>query len=241
MPLGKIWQMGPDYINHLPPPPSHSVLLVYRHILTLVMSVFLIYVFLFTLQYLALSVIGKRDEGHSSSMVDDTLLHLSIDIGNINETIELLEHGAGINSRGKDGSTPLHISAKKGYKTIVDLLLKRNATVDIRDGNNDAPIHVAANYGHLNVVRALLDGGANVNSRGFLNRTPLHFAAAMGHADIVNLLLERNATVDIRESNNTAPINYAAKHGHLNFVSALLLDSGASVNSRGSFDRTPLL
>ncbi|KAE8573437.1 Putative ankyrin 2, isoform AA [Halyomorpha halys] len=183
---------------------------------------------------------GKVHDMMSNSRPnDDDLLHSAIEIGNIKGINELLERGAKVNSRGKDGSTPLHIAARKGYANIVNLLLEDNAKLDIRDKDSNAPIHLAVSNGHLNVVRALLDNGALINSRGGGGLTPLHIAVMAGHQNIIILLIERNASVNIGDTKNDAPIHYAVLNDKLHIVKTLL-DRGALINSKGKSRCTPL-
>ncbi|KAF9242325.1 ankyrin repeat protein, partial [Melanogaster broomeanus] len=78
----------------------------------------------------------------------------------------LLENGASISSRMKDGSTVLHTFLRKSLRW------------------NCAPAH------YLAVALLLIDKGCEVNALDSVGETPLHVAAQLGYIPIVRLLLD---------------------------------------------------
>ena len=89
-----------------------------------------------------------------------SLLHLATVNGNDQAIMLLLEHGAVIDARDKNGWTPLHIATGAGFPRR-----KRNP----------------------DTIRLLLNCGANVNVSDNYGLTPLHLASAEGHIDIVKM------------------------------------------------------
>ena len=87
----------------------------------------------------------------------------------------------------------------------------------------------AAEAGYETVVRLLQDGGASVNSDGSFGNAPLAKVTEAGHRTIVKL---PSWFLD-------AILQLAAGAGH-DILVPLLLDRGASVNSRGPFEDAPL-
>lgn len=133
----------------------------------------------------------------------------------------LLDYGADINRRGKNGQTPVVTALAFGYLDTAKLLADRGATLsfealaglgrDIRaalaetDGaSRHAALALAAQHGHSAIVEILLDAGEDpnrYNPPGYHGHsTPLHQAVAGGHLDVVKLLVRRGARVDIRDS-----------------------------------------
>lgn len=53
------------------------------------------------------------------------------------------EHPLLINSKDKEGSTPLHIAALKGSLLTAKLLIKKGADVNARDNDNRTPLFYA--------------------------------------------------------------------------------------------------
>jgi ankyrin repeat protein len=55
----------------------------------------------------------------------------------------LMEAGAQVNSKDKDGWTPLHWAAWNGHLDIVQILLPNGADVNAKDSDGFQPIDVA--------------------------------------------------------------------------------------------------
>eukprot|EP00731_Ephydatia_muelleri_P014725 Em0008g445a len=69
--------------------------------------------------------------------------------------VALLERGADINTRDKDGQTALHISSKNGHTDTVVALLERGADINARDQMHRTPLDLARQHGHGTVVEVL--------------------------------------------------------------------------------------
>lgn len=58
-----------------------------------------------------------------------TPLHVAAKWGKTNMVALLLENGATIDSKTRDGLTPLHCAARSGHEQVVDMLLERGAPI----------------------------------------------------------------------------------------------------------------
>ncbi|MGI5207652.1 ankyrin repeat domain-containing protein [Spirillospora sp. CA-108201] len=104
-----------------------------------------------------------------------------------------------LDSRDKDGVSPLHYASRHGHLDPVRLLLQAGANPDITENYGFTPLHEAAENGHAEVTRALLMAGADPG-RGLekpfeshpVNATPLDIARIKGHQIIVDLLDHRD-------------------------------------------------
>ena len=85
----------------------------------------------------------------------------------------LLDGGADVQARGKDGNTALHTAAWSNRADLAALLLERGAAVDARNDSGMTPLHYAAPAGHAEVVELLLKKGADVNATKNDRRTAL--------------------------------------------------------------------
>ncbi|MBD2744760.1 ankyrin repeat domain-containing protein [Coleofasciculus sp. FACHB-1120] len=174
----------------------------------------------------------------------------------------LVEAGANINLKGKDGRTALMWAALPGYADATQALIEAGADLDARDdegntammlaearrhpkivrllkqagaleeGMNEIALIQAVDDGNVEQVRALIQVGANVNHR-IIDSTALCNAAAQGHYEIVRMLIEAGADVNQRIIEGYFnPLLYAAYEGYLDIVRALV-EAGADVNAEG--------
>ncbi len=67
----------------------------------------------------------------------------------------LLDYGAKISARSRNGFTPLHAAAFEGRKGVVELFLVRGVDASIRDNSGRTPLQVAASSGHWDIVELL--------------------------------------------------------------------------------------
>jgi len=107
----------------------------------------------------------------------------------------LLDAGASVNARSRQGATPLMQAVQEGALETVRHLLGRSADVDAADARGFTALHRAAEMGELDVVGCLLLAGADpaASAEG---QTAMALAQASGHADVVDRL--RSALDELR-------------------------------------------
>ena len=113
----------------------------------------------------------------------------------------LLDHGADINIRDKDGKTALMLMYSHSLNEdndITRLLLERGADTNIRDKMGKTALMYATEMGDVIAVILLLKYGANKDIRNGLRQTARDIAIARNRPDMVavidNYLLLRNTT-----------------------------------------------
>jgi cytohesin len=167
----------------------------------------------------------------------------------INATRLLLDHGANLNARDRDGNTLLHIAT--GRDNILEMLLDRGANADATGDRKRTPLHIAVDFSEAGSVNILLEHGANVNARDNMDITPLHFAARKKNVDISKLLLDRKANVEARDRHGNTPLfdyfcvgvgSDRATGGcdRNTEIFKALVKAGANVNARDKLGNTPL-
>jgi ankyrin repeat protein len=169
-------------------------------------------------------------------------LRAMLDLGDEHAAIAalLLDHGADIDSRGREGWTPLASAATHSATAVAELLLQRGADWRLRDQLGFAPLHTAAEYGNARLVGLLLERGADPGQPVTDSRTPLHLAAQTGSVEVLALLLEQGVPIDARERNGATPLQFASIAGAVD-AAALLLERGADVDAADRNGHTALM
>jgi ankyrin repeat protein len=84
--------------------------------------------------------------------------------GNIEVAHFLIERGADVHCRNKQGWTPLHTAARFGHLDIVRLLLNLDIGVQVRSRDQETPLMLASLGGHVEVSRFLIEHQADIAS-----------------------------------------------------------------------------
>jgi hypothetical protein len=126
--------------------------------------------------------------------IDKKLLDACED-GNLEKVKQLLERGADVNVRGKDGETALMIVSWYGKKKIAELLIKKGIDLNAKDNFGRTALMYASWYGHKEIVKLLLEAGADVNAQDKDDITALMYAFKNGDEEIIKLLKSYEAEI----------------------------------------------
>jgi ankyrin repeat protein len=146
--------------------------------------------------------------------------------GQIARVAALLEEGAKVNSRDRNGDSPLNMAAAKGNVELVDVLLKAGADVNLANLAGVTPLMGAAFSGKVEIVRKLLAAGARIEPLDRVKKNAATYAAGSGCADCLGELLRAGTPVNGRLENELTLLMWAAAYGHEAAVN-LLLAQGA--------------
>ncbi|CAN7997478.1 unnamed protein product [Ixodes hexagonus] len=108
----------------------------------------------------------------------ETVLHRAARLGHVDLAWCCLEssEGGSVESRDKNGVTPLHEAASRGRLRVARALLQCGADPDSAAINGRRPLHDAVENGHVEVVRLLLSYGADASLPTSTGLTPLELA-----------------------------------------------------------------
>ena len=84
--------------------------------------------------------------------------------GKSNMVTLLLERGANLESKTRDGLTPLHCAARSGHENVVDVMIQRGAPISAKTKNGLAPLHMSSQGDHVDAARILLHHKVRVSS-----------------------------------------------------------------------------
>jgi len=206
----------------------------------------------------------------SYAEVNDDLIKLTAteikDDTNIEQIKELIDKGANINVKDKNGWTPLRNVAFIGRTVTAKLLIDKGADVNASDlkGNSILMSTAAMPFPEqANIFKMLLQKGADVNAPNNEGWTALmqsargHSAAIIQEAirtgkedvaqsfesipfEMASLLIKNGADVNARDIRGITALMQAASEGH-NKTVKLLIESGADVNAQEALGLTPLM
>jgi ankyrin repeat protein len=128
-----------------------------------------------------------------------TALHWAAVRGDVELARLLIESGANVNARTRNGDlTPLFMAARNGSAPIIELLLKAGVDPNVADVNGTSALMYAAISGKPEAAGVLLDHGANPDARDITNgQTAMMFAAASGRAAVIEMLASRGADPNV--------------------------------------------
>ena len=163
----------------------------------------------------------------------------------------LIQHGASLDARNRDGATALHGAAFLGRAKTAELLLENGADPDVRNHRGETPMNglntdwettqflagllrveidrESVERGRDQVEAILRRHGAGSTNR---NSDELWSAAKTGNIEAVKRFLADNADINAVDSRfGVTPLCWAAFSGRAEIIE-LLIESGADVNAK---------
>ena len=102
----------------------------------------------------------------------------------------LIDRGARLDVKDRNGNTPLYYAAAQGRVEIVRLLCDRGADIEARINHGWRPLHYAVMFGQISVIKELVEErNAEINARDDDGRTALWLANYVTHISIAAYLV----------------------------------------------------
>ena len=173
--------------------------------------------------------INKRDQ-HKS-----TALHYAILNNNIKLTQHLLDNGADVNIKDKDGNTALHLSLH--HPDICKQIINHKPNKDLRNKLNEtAWIKAYKNGGDIKNLLSLYD----IDTIDKKSETALHYAIQNEDHEMIDLLLEKGSNVNMKTYKLETPLHLATMNQDFTTVKKLLEHKPNNINSVSKNNKTPL-
>lgn len=137
----------------------------------------------------------------------------------------LVELGANVYTRTRDGREPIHQAAGIGCQETIQLFLGKGVDINSLDGRGHTVLYRAAVMYSPLMVDFLLRNGADVDMRNRDGRTAIHGAAEGGSLASINILLRNGADTSIRSDAGKTARDYAKR---MNFCRVVKLLESAS-------------
>jgi len=117
-----------------------------------------------------------------------SLLRLAVTKGWASMVVDLIDHGADVNERGRKGLSLLHTAASRGLIDVSKVLVKAGIDPSSKTKTGWTPLHVSARYGHWQMVQYFLQEGVDPNAKNKQGRTALGLAIKLRHQGVVKIL-----------------------------------------------------
>lgn len=158
-----------------------------------------------------------------------TPLHIAV-IKNANMEIinYLLDEGAELNTRDKDGNTSLHAAVKNNSKEVGLLLIYKNA--DVFTTNNDGYSPLRLSYDLNDGQEEWFINEQTINSTDAMGNSPLHLAAEWNNPKMVTYLLNRGANINAKNDNGETPFFSCVKGNSPACIDALISYPKANID-----------
>ncbi|XP_048257612.1 ankyrin-2-like isoform X2 [Haliotis rufescens] len=182
-------------------------------------------------------LVSKQADLTLVSNYGDSLLHVACEGGN-KAIVQYLVSPSNINTRGRNGFTPIMIAAVKGHQSVFDLLVSKQADLTLVNNNGDSLLHVACQGGNKAIAQHLVSP-SNINARGQNGYTPIMIAALKGHQSVFDLLVSKQADLTLVNNNGDSLLHVACQGGNKAIVQYLV--SPTNIDTRGRNGFTPIM
>ncbi|KAK7094581.1 uncharacterized protein [Littorina saxatilis] len=151
----------------------------------------------------------------------------------------LADLDANLNATAKSGLTPLHYACRRQCLEKVQLLVKRGSFVNAMDYGGITALHTVCRQGDKDIAELLILHNAHVDAKTSVGWTPLHLACDKGQKDVAQLLLQFRADINTTSREGHTPLHMARTQSNTDIV-RLLVANRADVNVTNTNNNTPL-
>ncbi|XP_071098477.1 serine/threonine-protein phosphatase 6 regulatory ankyrin repeat subunit B-like [Haliotis cracherodii] len=167
----------------------------------------------------------------------DNVLHFACKGGD-KAIVQCILQRFDINTRGRNGCTPVMIAARFGNRHLFNLLVSKEVDLTITDDHRNNMLHFACQSGNRLILEHLLPL-FDLNSRGQDGRTAVMYAAVNGRRRAFDLLVSNGADISLKDDYKNTVFNLACIGGNMSIVECLL--PGYEINCRGHIERTAIM
>uniref|UniRef100_A0A2K6CX31 Ankyrin repeat and death domain containing 1A n=1 Tax=Macaca nemestrina TaxID=9545 RepID=A0A2K6CX31_MACNE len=153
----------------------------------------------------------------------------------------LVNSGAKIHCKSKDGLTLLHCAAQKGHVPVLAFIMEdlEDVALDHVDKLGRTAFHRAAEHGQLDALDFLVGSGCDHSVKDKEGNTALHLAAGRGHMAVLQRLVDIGLDLEEQNAEGLTALHAAAGGTHPDCV-RLLLRAGSTVNALTQQGASPL-
>jgi len=168
----------------------------------------------------------------------NTMLHIAIQNGIDTATIgNILDRNLNVNTRNRDGDTPLHIAARMNRRDAGEYILARAADVFHANSAGDSPLRIALT--HRSGVLRWMFNPRTIEARDGMGNTMLHYVALWRMDRHIPFMIQQGISTEAANATGETPLFWAVHHDGASTVNALLA-AGADLHARDSLGNSAL-
>ncbi|WP_265035252.1 MULTISPECIES: ankyrin repeat domain-containing protein [unclassified Wolbachia] len=189
----------------------------------------------------------------------DKELSYAVQDGDFNKVQGLVNRGANVNAKDKDGKTPLHYASQSFHHLdIVKYLISKGADIDVKDNSGSTP-EDEEHYTNSNTMRqvfmqAHLDKELLLTVKNEKDLKTINDLIAKdiddrthggfyytwsGNLGTVEFLVSKDVSVNATDKYGCTLLHWSALKGHSD-IAKFLVDKGANMNAKDVLGRTPM-
>jgi ankyrin repeat protein len=135
--------------------------------------------------------------------------------GSIKTAKVLLENGAEVNRKDKDGRTAVMLASIEGHKSTIELLVEHGANLSLTENRGNTALQIAAFYcGDSRLMSFMVENGAEINEVDNRLHSAIWLAASAGKERCVERLLALGADVTLVDEDGLDAAARATEKGH---------------------------
>ncbi|MCL2192041.1 MAG: ankyrin repeat domain-containing protein [Treponema sp.] len=168
----------------------------------------------------------------------NTMLHIAIQAGIDTFTIgKIIDESANVNTRNRDGDTPLHIAARLDRREAGEYILSRGADIFSANAAGDSPLRIALTP-RTGVIQWMFNP-RTVAARDGMGNSMLHYVALWRMDRHIPFIIQQGISTEAANATGETPLFWAVHHDGASTVRALLA-AGANLHARDSLGNTAL-
>jgi len=185
-----------------------------------------------------LDALITSETARQTDSAGNTMLHIAIQSRIDTFTIGMiLDRNASVNTRNRDGDTPLHIAARMNQRETGAYILARGADVFSANSAGDSPLRLALT--HRSGVLQWMFNPVTVESRDGMGNTMLHYVALWRMDRHIPFMIQQGISTEAANATGETPLFWAVHHDGASTVRALLA-AGANLHARDSLGNSAL-
>jgi len=168
----------------------------------------------------------------------NTMLHIAMQTGIDTHTVgRIIDKSANVNTRNRDGDTPLHIAVRMNRRESGEYILARGADIFSANSAGDSPLRLAL-IPRSGITQWMFNP-RTIAARDGMGNSMLHYVALWRMDRHIPFIIQQGISTETANATGETPLFWAVHHDGASTVRALLA-AGANLHARDSLGNSAL-